>query len=48
MEKKRFWRSLFVFLMVGLSVLYIMPTLAPESMPKWFPFKKQLNFGLDL
>ena len=48
MEKKRIWRSLFVILMVALSVLYVLPTLAPDSVPKWYPFKKQLNFGLDL
>jgi preprotein translocase subunit SecD len=48
MEKKRFWRSMLVFLLFVFSVLYVLPTLAPNSMPKWYPFKKQLNFGLDL
>ena len=49
MEKKRIWRSVFVALLVLFSVLYILPTVTPkDSMPKWYPFKKRLNFGLDL
>jgi len=49
MDKKRFWRSLFVALLFVFSVLYIIPTLLPaDSLPKWYPFTKKLNFGLDL
>jgi len=49
MEKKRFWRSLLVFLLFLFSVLYVLPTVLPEgAIPKWYPFNKRLNFGLDL
>jgi preprotein translocase subunit SecD len=49
MEKRRIWRSLFVILLFVFSVIYVLPTLLPNgSLPKWYPFKKQLNFGLDL
>jgi len=49
MEKKRFWRSLFVILLFLFSVSYVLPTLLPQdSLPKWYPFDKKLNFGLDL
>ena len=49
MEKKRFWRSLFVLLLTLFCMLYIVPSLVSEgSLPKWYPFSKKLNFGLDL
>ncbi len=49
MEKKRIWRSLVVFLLFLFSVLYVLPTVLPEgAVPKWYPFTKRLNFGLDL
>ncbi len=49
MEKKKVWRSVFVIFLFVFSALYILPTVVPgEGMPKWFPFKKKLNFGLDL
>lgn len=49
MEKKKFWRSLLIFMLFLFSVAYILPTLVQgDSMPKWYPFKKKLNFGLDL
>ncbi len=49
MEKQRFWRTLFVVLLTVFSILYILPTLMPaDSLPKWYPFKKELKFGLDI
>ncbi len=49
MDKKRFWKALFVGTMLVFSVLYILPTLIPaDSLPKWYPFEKRLNFGLDI
>jgi len=49
MDKKRFWKALFVGIMFVFSVLYILPTVMPaDTLPKWYPFEKQLNFGLDI
>ena len=49
MDKKRIWRSVVVALLVAFSVLNILPTLTPkDALPKWYPFQKRLNFGLDL
>jgi len=49
MDKKRFWRSLFVILVFLFGVAYVTPSLFPDGkLPKWYPFKKKLNFGLDL
>ncbi|MBM4354138.1 MAG: protein translocase subunit SecD [Deltaproteobacteria bacterium] len=49
MEKKRIWRSVLVFLLFLFSILYVLPTVLPEgAVPKWYPFTKRLNFGLDL
>jgi preprotein translocase subunit SecD len=49
MEKKRAWRLILVGLIVAFCILYIMPSLVGTGkMPSWYPFTKELNYGLDL
>ncbi len=50
MEKAWYWKVvLVVFLVVG-SVLYLLPTFIPGSLPTWYTnfFDKKINLGLDL
>jgi preprotein translocase subunit SecD len=49
MEKKRAWRLIVIGLLVVFCVLYVIPTfVGAKSMPGWYPFAKELNYGLDL
>lgn len=46
MEKKRNWRAIFTWGLLGFSVLYAVPSLV--EVPSWYPFSKQIRGGLDL
>lgn len=51
METKGRWRLYMLWLVIIVSVAYIMPTMLPAgSLPEWYTntFSKKLNFGLDL
>ncbi len=48
MDKKRMWRPILLGLLVLFSGLYVLPSLVPGGAPDWYPFKKRLNYGLDL
>jgi preprotein translocase subunit SecD len=48
-DSKRSWRAIFLWALVILSALYVVPTFTgKDKLPDWYPFSKQLNFGLDL
>jgi protein-export membrane protein SecD len=50
MEKAWYWKVIFVLVLVVGSVLYLLPTFLPDTMPKWYTdfFNKKINLGLDL
>lgn len=49
MNKRKLWRTVPTLLVVLLAALYVMPTLLPQgAIPGWYPFQKELSFGLDL
>jgi len=49
MNKRKLWKPILYLLLILLSVLYLLPTLVPDgTLGNWYPFKKQLSFGLDL
>ena len=49
MEKKRAWRLIVIGLLVVFCMLYTLPTfVGVKNMPSWYPFTKELNYGLDL
>jgi len=46
MEKKRNWRAIFTWVLLGFSVLYALPSIVHT--PSWYPFSKEIRGGLDL
>jgi preprotein translocase subunit SecD len=49
MNKRNLWKPLLTLGLTLLAALYVLPTVMPAgSMPGWYPFKKRMNFGLDL
>ncbi len=50
MEKAWYWKVIFVLALVVWSVLYLLPTFIPDSLPEWYTgiFEKKVNLGLDL
>ena len=48
MEKRRLWKPVLLGLLVIFAGLYVLPSLMPGNLPDWFPFKRALNYGLDL
>ncbi len=46
MNKKRNWRAIFTWTLLGFSVAYALPSAV--DMPSWWPFQKQIRGGLDL
>jgi len=46
MKKQRNWRAIFTWILLGFSVLYVLPSLI--TMPSWYPFSKTIRGGLDL
>lgn len=46
MNKKRNWRAIFTWTLLGFSVAYALPSAV--DMPSWWPFKKHIRGGLDL
>jgi protein-export membrane protein SecD len=50
MEKAWYWKVALVLVMVIGSVLYLLPTFIPGSLPNWYTdfFSKKINLGLDL
>jgi len=49
MNKRKIWKPILYLLLVLFAVVYLLPSLVPEgSLGSWYPFKKQLSFGLDL
>jgi protein-export membrane protein SecD len=50
MEKAWYWKVALVLLLVVGSVLYLLPTFLPNSLPGWYTdiFEKRVNLGLDL
>ena len=48
MNKRRLVKPILLGLLVVFSLLYVLPSIVPGGMPSWYPFKKALNYGLDL
>lgn len=50
MEKAWYWKVALVLVLVVGSVLYLLPTFLPNSLPGWYTdiFEKRVNLGLDL
>src|SRR5687767_14454101 len=51
MERSLRWRSLFLFVLIALSVVYLLPSVTDTSgFPPWFNrvFAKKIKLGLDL
>jgi preprotein translocase subunit SecD len=49
MNKRNLWKPVLTLTLTLMALLYVMPTMVPEgSLPGWYPFKKRLQFGLDL
>ena len=46
MNKKRNWRAIFTWILLGFAVAYALPSAV--DMPSWWPFHKQIRGGLDL
>lgn len=49
MKKKSRWGIILTGLLTLFAIMYLAPTfMAKNKVPKWYPFKKHLSFGLDL
>ncbi len=50
MDKAWYWKVALVLVLVVGSVLYLLPTFLPNSLPGWYNdiFEKRVNLGLDL
>jgi preprotein translocase subunit SecD len=50
MERSLRWKTLFLLLVTVLSGLYLVPSIAGDSLPSWFGgiFNKKVKLGLDL
>lgn len=49
MNKRKLWKPILTLLAVVLAVLYVLPTMLPsKAVPSWYPFQKEMSFGLDL
>src|SRR5687768_781555 len=48
MERSLKWRTLALIGSIVLCFCTLAPSFIPEKLPTWFPWKKQINLGLDL
>jgi preprotein translocase subunit SecD len=48
MDRSLKWRTIGLLLIILTCVGILLPSVADESLPSWFPFKKKINWGLDL
>ena len=50
METKRNWKAFWVFGLLGIAILQLLPTFVPDALPTFYTdiFEKRLSYGLDL